>query len=165
MQLDITSILSVQGNSLPVSGKILLDSVVFCGTEFVFGEEAEISGTIVNNSGVFVLNADVKGKVTVNCARCGKLTDAEFSFELNEKLIKQGSPCTDEEATLFDGSVIDIKELVLNGFLMNAPSKYLCKEDCKGICPVCGKNRNETDCDCDSHSMDPRLDILNNIKF
>ena len=165
MQLDITSILSVQGNSLPVSGKILLDSVIFCGTEFGFGEEAEISGTIVNNSGVFVLNADVKGKVTVNCARCGKPTEAEFSFELNEKLIKQGSPCTDEEATLFEGSVIDVKELVLNGFLMNTPTRYLCKEDCKGICPICGTNRNEKECGCEEQVTDPRLDILNNIKF
>ena len=165
MQLDITSILSVQGASLPVSGKTFFEPVVFCGTEYIFPEEAEISGTIVNNSGVFILDAEVKGKVTVNCARCGKPTEHEFSFDLNEKLIKQGSPCTDEEATLFEGCVIDFKELMLNGFLMNTPSKYLCKEECKGICPVCGNNRNENDCSCEEQVTDPRLDILNKIKF
>ncbi len=165
MQLDITSVLATSGSRLRVCGKLTFESVIFCGTHYGFAEDIDINGTIVNQGGILELVAAVSGQAIVDCARCGKPTAVDFSYELNEKLIKQGSSCTDEDATLFDGSVINIDEIALNGFLMNASGKYLCKEDCKGICPKCGANLNEKDCGCSSDSVDPRFDILNNIKF
>ena len=37
---------------------------------------------------------------------------------------------------------------------------YLCKEDCKGLCPHCGADRNETDCCCEKKQIDPRFAAL-----
>jgi len=41
--------------------------------------------------------------------------------------------------------------------------KILCREDCKGVCPVCGQNRNERDCGCDTFVPDPRMAAINTI--
>lgn len=165
MKLDISSIASNSGGKLSVQGKALFESVTFCGNSFEFTEEAEINGVIVNQAGEFFLKAQVSGEFGTACARCGKPVVQKFSFELNEKLIKEGSGCTDEDAVVFSGNEIDVVDLAVNAFLMEAPGRFLCKEDCKGLCPVCGKDRNVEACSCEDESVDPRFEILNDIKF
>ena len=165
MKLDISSIASNSGGKLSFQGKALFEPVTFCGNSFEFAEETEINGGISNQAGEFFLKAQVSGKFVTACARCGKPAGQEFSFELNEKLIKEGSTVTDEDAIVFQGNEIDVADLAVNTFLMEAPGRFLCKEDCKGLCPVCGKDRNVEACSCEEESVDPRFDILNNIKF
>jgi uncharacterized protein len=46
---------------------------------------------------------------------------------------------------------------------MEATSTALCREDCKGICPQCGKNLNLGPCDCKVENVDPRLEILKQL--
>ena len=165
MKQDISSIVSADGSKISFHGKSSSMPINFRGNEFVFEKDMEIDGEIANSGGAFILNATVNGELITDCARCGKPVRESFSFELNEKLIKEGSACTDEDAVLFSGNVIDIGDLAVNGFLMNTPSKYLCSEDCKGLCPVCGVNLNEKQCSCEDENIDPRLEILNNLKF
>lgn len=43
---------------------------------------------------------------------------------------------------------------------LGLPTRDLCREDCRGLCPKCGKNLNEGDCDCDRKEIDPRLAVL-----
>ncbi len=165
MKLDISSIASNNGGKLSVQGRALFEPVTFCGNSFVFTKEAEINGEIVNQAGEFFLTAQVSGKFETACARCGKTAEQEFSFELNEKLIKEGSGSTDEDAVVFLGNEIDVADLAVNAFLMEAPGRFLCKEDCKGLCPICGKDRNVEACSCEDENIDPRFEILNNLKF
>ena len=165
LKQDISSIVANEGAKLSFQGKTVFEPVVFCGNEFVFEGDTAIDGEIANQSGDFYLTAKVSGEFSISCARCGKPLHESFSFELNEKLIKEGSKSTDEDAVVFEGNVIDIADLAVNAFLMDAPGKYLCKDDCKGLCPICGIDRNEETCSCEDESTDPRLDILNNIKF
>jgi uncharacterized protein len=58
---------------------------------------------------------------------------------------------------------LDVDCLVVNEILVNWPTKVLCKEDCKGICPVCGKNRNLYDCGCDTVVLDPRMQQFQDV--
>ena len=54
---------------------------------------------------------------------------------------------------------LDLSQLALEDVFLSLPSKLLCKEDCKGICPQCGKNLNEGPCGC-KKEVDPRLAAL-----
>ena len=56
--------------------------------------------------------------------------------------------------------IVLMDEIVYKNIYMNLPSKKLCKNDCKGLCPKCGKNLNEGDCGCDTREADPRFDAL-----
>ena len=66
------------------------------------------------------------------------------------------------------GYDLDVDELVYSEILVNWPLRVLCKEDCKGICSICGKNLNHGTCDCDHTDLDPRMaqirDIFNKFK-
>ena len=63
---------------------------------------------------------------------------------------------------------MDTDRLVYDEILIGFPMKVLCREDCRGICAVCGANLNEGECGCDRTVPDPRMavirDIFNNFK-
>ncbi len=56
----------------------------------------------------------------------------------------------------YQGHEIDLDPVVREQILLALPGYPLCREDCKGLCPVCGQNRNERECGCDRHVPDPR---------
>ena len=58
---------------------------------------------------------------------------------------------------------VELDAPVTADILLELPSKHLCKEDCKGLCPKCGKNLNMGDCGCDLRETDPRLEILKSL--
>ena len=113
--------------------------------------------------------AHIKGRVVagvqVECDRC--LTwielpvDANFKLEYvtqEDYLAQQADELTEDDLdlTVFDGEVIDIDELVSEEILLAVPDHILCKDDCKGICPGCGADRNSVDCGCETAEVDPR---------
>ncbi|MDD2499121.1 MAG: DUF177 domain-containing protein, partial [Desulfitobacteriaceae bacterium] len=69
----------------------------------------------------------------------------------------------EEEIYFYEGDKIDILPQVLQTILLELPMKVLCREDCKGLCPVCGTNLNIKECRCERESIDPRLAALKNL--
>ncbi len=97
------------------------------------------------------------------CGRC--LEDFPFRIQtsLDVELVRK-VPVSDSELELtdadmdvyyFEGDEIDLASLVYEEVLLNIPMKPLCREDCKGLCDLCGKNRNIEACGCDkvSHTL------------
>lgn len=70
----------------------------------------------------------------------------------------------DAGVTYYDGDTIDLGELMREQFFLAAPMKPLCREECQGLCPVCGVNRNRETCTCQVSWTDPRLDALKKLK-
>ena len=64
----------------------------------------------------------------------------------------------------YKDDAVDLSEIVREQFYLALPMKPLCREDCKGLCPVCGKNRNREACTCQSEWVDPRLEPLKNLR-
>jgi uncharacterized protein len=100
------------------------------------------------------------------CDRC--LRDVDYTFDLsfeNEVVSPDYEGEIDEDASpvIMEGYHLNVDELVNNEILLNWPLKILCKEDCKGICKVCGKNLNDGDCGCDDFVPDPRMAVLKDI--
>lgn len=64
---------------------------------------------------------------------------------------------SDETDTLFDGDVFTLDDVVRDYLMVEVPVKAVCHEDCRGICPQCGQNMNESECSCRQEAIDPRL--------
>ena len=75
---------------------------------------------------------------------------------------------TVEDIDYLIGFDLDVDKLIYGEILVNWPMKVLCKEDCKGICKVCGMNLNKGDCNCQRTELDPRMaaiqDVFNKFK-
>ena len=79
----------------------------------------------------------------------------EHTFHISEMFSK--SPGADDEVILLDSGNIDLSEVTDRAFVGSIPIKYLCSEDCKGLCSVCGANLNRESCSCEEDNIDPRL--------
>lgn len=101
-----------------------------------------------------------------SCDRC--LTDTKVSLDLKiDRILTVEGEDDGEEGTedfyFLDGTVLDVEAFVHNEIIVNWPVKILCKEDCKGVCPVCGQNLNERECGCDTFVPDPRMAVIKDI--
>ena len=54
-------------------------------------------------------------------------------------------------------------KLLYNEILSEWPEKVLCREDCKGLCKVCGQNLNAGSCDCEEPGLDPRMSVVRDL--
>jgi uncharacterized protein len=64
---------------------------------------------------------------------------------------------------VFDGEAIDVDEIVKEQILLAVPTRMLCREDCKGICPECGADKNTGECNCVTDEIDPRWAALKDL--
>ena len=144
----------------------MLPDTEFLG-EYRFSEPLRVEGSISNNGKALRLRANAAGRMTTDCARCTKEITVPVEFEITENLMQgEGEAAGDEDVILFKDTVIELDDIVLDNFLMNVEGKYLCSEDCKGLCPTCGADLNKGECGCSKENIDPRwsqlLDIMKN---
>ena len=121
------------------------------------------SGT-TSSEGYVELVISVETTIKAPCARC--LEDVESKFEA--KAVYSVTPFLqnaeeNETCLMTSNGILDVEEVARTLFLLNLPSKYLCKHDCKGICPDCGVNLNTDECKCTQKEVDPRLSALKNF--
>ncbi len=164
MIVDLTGVLKEPGNRIPVDGVVTADDVNYLGEEFHIIEMPRFTGEISNNGKSLVLRGTVRLRFAVKCARCRKDIERDFEYELDETLVREKDNSDDNpDVFVFSGNEADITDIVLNGFFMNVPGKFLCREDCKGLCPECGADLNEGDCGCSDDMIDPRWEALKKI--
>ena len=115
----------------------------------------------------------VKGHLSVameaDCDRC--LEPARFpidsDFELFYTPVTEG-PVNEEvaidaseaEIGFYEGDGIELNDVLREYVLLTLPMQRVCRQDCKGICPVCGQNRNLKDCACQAVPLDDRWAAL-----
>lgn len=164
MLIDLTDIIKDYGGKLELSEEFDMPKQHFLGEDFVFEGKCVLKGHIFNNTKMLELKADVTGKATVHCSRCGKPMSIDVNFPISEVLARDDVSYPEEdEVVSYSGNEIELDEIITNSFLMNVSGKYLCSEDCRGLCPKCGKNLNDGDCGCDRDVMDPRWEKLAEI--
>lgn len=113
-----------------------------------------------------LVEGNVKLTFALSCDRC--LRDVDYTFDLSFDSEVVSPDCTsvdtdDDSSDFMEGYHLNVDELVNNEILLNWPMKILCKEDCRGICKVCGKNLNDGDCGCDDFVPDPRMAAIKDI--
>lgn len=118
----------------------------------------------------------VKGRVTVlmetDCDRCLEpaACPIDGEFELTYRPVDEGygdekaiDP-TEAEMGFYEGGGVELNDVLREYVLLSLPMQRLCRLDCKGMCPVCGKNRNLSPCQCQPESADDRWAALKSIR-
>lgn len=167
MTIDVSKVLKEVGSRIDVDCTVNPDKIDFLGGIYEFVAPITVKGSIKNNGGSLAFAAECASTFNTQCARCGKDTEAVLTFIIDENLMQNdGEDHFDEDVILFDGYTVEIDDIVISNFLMNENGKHLCSENCKGLCPKCGCNLNERQCDCSNDNIDPRwtglLEIMKN---
>ena len=132
-----------------------------------FNLPIEVKITIQNRAGYMTLHMLTDLIVNTNCARCNSPVEIKLGVDVT-KTISDEKPNEDEDENLDyiymdEDKNIDISTVFAEQVVFDMPFRFLCKEDCKGLCPKCGINLNQGTCDCDKKGGDPRLAILKTL--
>ena len=114
-----------------------------------------------------LITAETRLSVIIPCDRC--LEDVKREFELNcVKHVDVGLSDAEltevlDESNFIDGYHLDVDKLLFHEILSSWPTKVLCREDCKGLCNVCGQNLNTGSCNCEDTGLDPRMSVVRDL--
>jgi uncharacterized protein len=119
------------------------------------------------------IRGGLAGAVEVLCARCLEPVRIAVGASLDLYYRPMSQIARVEEVAIseaeaeigfYEGGGIELADVVREQVLMSLPMRSVCREDCRGICPICGANRNINPCSCRQEFTDPRWDALRSWK-
>jgi len=163
--------------SLGVSPKQF--EISFAPDEIDIDGEAMIKSEIVFNGQLsradertFVRGA-IKADAEIDCTRCLEPVERPIDITFEDVFVEAVAESDKDEVelaveqldeALLESEEIDLAEVVREQILLDLPEQIFCKEDCRGLCPQCGGNRNLIDCSCERDQVDPRWAALKELQ-
>ncbi len=142
MLLDLQR--AVDGVKYDFDFSIDIDTSIYDGREVKALTPLTVEGYYIVQDDVVNVIVDITVDVESKCDRCLKKVTINHTAELDVLYDKIG-----EDGTyLYQGYTIDLKDAVNEALTFTFPSLLLCKEDCKGLCPYCGQDLNQKECQC-----------------
>ena len=172
MKLDLRALLAGEYRTLPVLFDLSLTTNAdnhFSGlTDIRFDTPLHVEGTITNTSGYIRMLLTLSVSYTAPCARCLEDVSGSFSFNVERTVVtpKMAEGLTEDridELVVVEDGFLSLDELLTECLELSLPFRFLCRDDCKGLCQRCGKNLNEGPCSCEEKEIDPRLEPLRRL--
>lgn len=111
-----------------------------------------------------MLDMNIAASYTDLCARCLEEIKGDINIPYTACVVRALSDENkDDEYIVAKDSLLDLLEVIKTVFMLELPTRSLCREDCRGLCQVCGANLNETECGCSKKAVDPRLEKLREL--
>lgn len=173
MLVNISDVLTSEGKVTTATVFLEMESFTSRLGSFPISEKTPVTFTFTN---IGVDKARVEGSVEitfqVKCDRC--LADVptrlllKFDRTVSPDVASEGFSAEsdsgkEDDLSFMEGYQLDVEAFVYNEILINWPMKILCRPDCKGVCPVCGRNLNDGECGCDTFVPDPRMAVIQDI--
>ena len=124
--------------------------------------DVRVSGKVFNKTGIVTLSAEAVYTLKAECARCNAPISRETVVPIEHCLIAHAENEDNDYYIVVENLRLDLDALVSEDIFLAMPARFLCKEDCKGLCSVCGADLNTTDCGC-ARQTDPRWDDLKHL--
>lgn len=105
----------------------------------------------------------LRGTLQLDCARCLDPFDQELAPTIGELFYYPAEGADDPVLAIPETAMLDLRPLLREMMLLAIPTRPVCRADCKGLCPVCGKNLNEEECSHPQETIDPRLAPLQSL--
>lgn len=176
MRIDLTPLLEGRQSQLETDDCFWPqqhDHGVVLPKEIQFREPIRVRCTVTDKSGYMTLIASATAAYDTVCDRCLEPISTSVTFSIS-RLIETGASVQLENAEHDDdyedsllemnAGAVEIEDEITEAFLLELPMLHLCREDCPGLCPKCGKRLSEGDCGCSAKKeIDPRLAKLQKL--
>jgi uncharacterized protein len=117
----------------------------------------------------FLVQGTIRGGIRIRCDRCLEPFHKKVESQLHVTLVVPREGSDQEEIELLDedmevdfvkGDAVDLSDVIREQIYLSLPMRSICKENCRGLCPVCGANLNETSCPCRKAESPPAFSKL-----
>ena len=164
MKTDLRALLSGQIEALDFDQDSSLTQMQRGGDTLGFNSPIRVQGRLSRlEDGVVFFSGRLDTVVKTVCGRCLEPVLEPFSIEFGEVVYADGK---EEEYDLIiepEGPTFDLDAFCEAILELNLPVSFLCREDCKGLCPICGTNLNTSECNCKENQIDQRFAKLKDL--
>ena len=160
MRLNLSSIIEIPGGSVPFDTELDTEGLDFPAIRAYLSKPHAV-GRVVNEAGVLHVEGELTAKLLCVCDRCGAEFESTKVTPLHATIVDVDDG-ENPELFLLEGTEVDLDEILVTNFVLDMETKFLCREDCKGLCMKCGKNLNLGPCGC-GKEIDPRFAVLEQL--
>jgi uncharacterized protein len=133
------SLSKISREGLEVSEELAAKELELNTEEIQFVSSIKATAQVTRQQNLVNVSVELRSRTRKTCSRCLQ----EFIDDFNQscKITTEVGP---------NQEFLDVTDNIREDILLNYPLKILCKQDCRGLCPICGKNLNDGDCGCAS---------------
>lgn len=148
--------IDLENESAKLTGKVRAEGIISKGLA-----ETEIRG-------------EIRAEAEIDCSRCLKTVETALKIPFKVGLVRMENfsekgekelDTDDLDVSVIEDDLIDLKELVREQIILALPAQVFCREDCKGLCRICGADKNLVNCKCEDEEVDPRWSALKDLKL
>ena len=166
--MNLTEVILEEGKKLHCSEAITLEELAFPFGTYPITKKSPLELDVTNEGDKKLkLEGSICLEAEVPCDRCldpvAVPLDINFDLELDMKLSDEERHEALDESDYLHGYNLDVDKLVYGEALLAWPARVLCRDDCAGLCKICGQNLNRKTCDCDRTDLDPRMAKIRDI--
>ncbi|MBO4848772.1 MAG: DUF177 domain-containing protein [Clostridia bacterium] len=165
MELNVAAELKLAGTVGHAELTGCFDDLELNGRRIVLTEPVRVDVNYSFDGEGFTLGGTLSSAVLMNCTKCNDEFTEAFSVDFSERFLRVGEAEAEElDCYSYTGDVLVLDKMVSDLVLLNAPMYGLCRPGCKGLCPVCGTNLNNTQCSCTPPEDDNPFAALKGLK-
>ena len=167
MFVNLTEVLTNEDRVVSMQTETGITEISVGGEKFPVLASSPVSFVFANTGKG---RARIEGKAdfvfSAGCDRCLKPVEEKREVSFTREVWApdiSAEPSAYEEQPFMEGFQLNVEDLLISEIVTSWPMKILCKPDCKGICPICGRDLNTGTCDCDTFVPDPRMAAIKDI--
>ena len=145
--LDVSKALKAPGQRFALNEQLELPEMEFMSDPVRFDKVTLDGEYLSTDDDRISVQGTARAWITSRCDRCLEPMQLEAQGPVDAVYAREPDP-DDPDLYSYDSSRIDLTDAVRDAILMELPLRFLCREDCKGLCPVCGVNLNNGTCTC-----------------
>ncbi len=148
MIYDLKSLFNRPGEQMlleySIPAEALADVQGYC-----FASPVQMTGMFRNRAGIVTLHYTAVFSLSHACDRCLKAFVRDYSYDFSHTIVQSLASDEDDDAYIVAADArVNADEIAVTDLLLQLPTKILCREDCRGLCGICGCDLNESTCNC-----------------
>lgn len=164
MFVDVSGVRKSPGKKFHLDLAEKLPALGVGSDEIIFPDPVQISLDVENTGRVLIVRGSIMGDLELVCSRCLEHYPyhVEAAFEEQfcgpsdvAELVEEGRDL--DEIHVIEGNKVELDDFIQESIYLSLPMKTICRENCSGLCAVCGTNLNRNKCECKHENIDPRL--------
>lgn len=147
MRLNVNKLLHTPDARQDIRFEMDLSDLEFGGS-YPVSDPVVVDCRLENKAGLLLCGMTLTTTLHCICDRCGEAYDADKTTRYDCVLAEARESDESDDIILLDNDEVDVEELARDAFILDMDTKFLCSEDCRGLCPGCGVNLNRESCRC-----------------
>ncbi len=170
MATDLTNLAGSDGS---FDNELEPETLELADENIDFSGPVHVKGNIRREAAATSVSGTIDADASINCTRCAASVEHKLSIPFDVRYTSDDESDEHAESSEVDAAELDaavipeggltLEELVREQILLSLPMQFFCRPDCKGVCTICGGNRNLIDCKCIDNEIDPRWAALKNL--